>query len=262
MKSIIEHVYNGVTIHQRADGYWNASAMCRANGKTWSHYKENDTTEEFMIVLSRSLGIPRDVLVQTQMNGPNEVRGTWVHPRIAMNLAQWCSPLCAVKVSGWIEELLTTGHVDLRPVEQVPEDPVLALLHHTQKSLEAIAQTRQAQIALEYRVDGMSTALEQANAAAAQARAMAQEAMHQVERDTGFRSIKGYLKSKGVRMPTKMMARHGKAVTKICKERGLPYHKTPDEQWDEVNVYPVEILDEYFKDLLFTWVPPVDSLDE
>jgi len=100
MVNIIEHTFNGVTILQRADGYWNASAMCRANGKTWSHYRENDTTEEFMEALSRSLGIPRDVLVQTQMAGPNEVRGTWVHQRVAVNLAHWCSPLFAVRVSG------------------------------------------------------------------------------------------------------------------------------------------------------------------
>jgi hypothetical protein len=51
---MIEHVYNGVTVLQREDGYWNATAMCRANGKLWADYWRNRTTQEFLAELSRS----------------------------------------------------------------------------------------------------------------------------------------------------------------------------------------------------------------
>jgi hypothetical protein len=49
----VEDEYNGITVLQRAaDGYRNASAMCRANGKSWSHYRENKATEELVEELS------------------------------------------------------------------------------------------------------------------------------------------------------------------------------------------------------------------
>jgi hypothetical protein len=35
---VIPHIYNGVTILQRGDGYWNATEMCRANEKLWADY--------------------------------------------------------------------------------------------------------------------------------------------------------------------------------------------------------------------------------
>jgi hypothetical protein len=38
------------------------------------------------------------------MDGPNEGRGTWVHPDVAINLGQWCSPKFAVAVSQWVQE--------------------------------------------------------------------------------------------------------------------------------------------------------------
>jgi hypothetical protein len=170
MNSIIEHVYNGVIVLQRDDGYWNASAMCRANGKQWNHYRDNQTTEEFLAGLSIDMGIPVSELVQVRQGGTPQLQGTWIHRRVAVNLAQWCSPAFAVKVATWIEELLTTGHVDLRLEEQVPDDPILALLHHTTRSMEALAQTRQAQPALVYKVEGVSTAAEQAHVTAAEAK--------------------------------------------------------------------------------------------
>ena len=36
-----------------------------------------------------------------------ELRGAWVHPRVAINLAQWLSPVFAVRVSKWVFEWMT-----------------------------------------------------------------------------------------------------------------------------------------------------------
>jgi hypothetical protein len=112
---IIPREYAGTTIHQRSDGYWNATAMCRATGKLWADYWRNQSTQEFTAELSGSMGIPIDQLIQSIVTGPNEQRGTWVHRRVAIDLARWCSPQFAVLVNGWIEELLTTGRVELTP---------------------------------------------------------------------------------------------------------------------------------------------------
>ena len=102
-KDIVPHTHNGQIIPQRAaDGYINATAMCRAIGKEWSNYRKNDTSEAFLIALEGSLLIRRDLLIRTVATGPNDRRGTWVHPQIAINLATWLSPDFAVQVSEWV----------------------------------------------------------------------------------------------------------------------------------------------------------------
>jgi hypothetical protein len=37
----------------------------------------------------------------------------WVHPQVAINIAQWISPQFDVKVSGWVYEIMMTGKVDI-----------------------------------------------------------------------------------------------------------------------------------------------------
>ena len=34
--TVIERVFDGVSVLQRGDGYWNATSMCKANGKQWN----------------------------------------------------------------------------------------------------------------------------------------------------------------------------------------------------------------------------------
>ncbi|KSM69786.1 DNA-binding protein [Pseudomonas aeruginosa] len=104
---LIPRNVEGALIHQRAaDGYVNATAMCNASGKNFYDYSRLKNTGDFLGELSRSTGIPADLLVYTVMHGPNEARGTWVHPDVAINLGQWCSPRFAVAVSQWVREWL------------------------------------------------------------------------------------------------------------------------------------------------------------
>ncbi len=73
-------------------------------GKLWGHYAANANTKAFLDELSRSIGIPIDLLVQSVTKGKNEARGTWVHPHLAVNLATWLSPQFAVQVAKWVYE--------------------------------------------------------------------------------------------------------------------------------------------------------------
>ena len=53
--------------------------------------------------LSLDIGIPISNLVQVvRGRGDRVEQGTWVHPRVAINLGQWLSPSFAVKVSEWV----------------------------------------------------------------------------------------------------------------------------------------------------------------
>lgn len=106
--SLISHEIENSLIHQRAaDGYINATAMCRAVGKNFADYQRLKATEAFFVELAGSMGIPIDRLAFTTMTGRNEERGTWVHPDVAINLGQWCSPKFAVAVSKWVREWMT-----------------------------------------------------------------------------------------------------------------------------------------------------------
>lgn len=110
MNALIPHNIEGHVVGQRvADGYINATAMCKAAQKLFGHYRENKQTTEFLEELSGSIGIPIDLLAQSIVTGPNDLRGTWVHPHVAVHLAQWLSPRFAVQVAKWVYEWMTQG---------------------------------------------------------------------------------------------------------------------------------------------------------
>lgn len=102
--NLITHSLGNKTIMQRPeDGYMNATAMCQATGKKLSHYTANESTAAFLNALSSDAGIPASELIQTVRGGKGQ-QGTWVHPHVAIHLAQWLSPEFAVKVSRWVLE--------------------------------------------------------------------------------------------------------------------------------------------------------------
>jgi hypothetical protein len=84
----------------------NATQLCQAAGKLFADYKRRDTTKEFLEEMSASMGIPIDALIEIRSDVPNHLRGTWVHPDVAVNLAQWLSARFAVLVSKWVRELM------------------------------------------------------------------------------------------------------------------------------------------------------------
>ena len=86
--------------------------MCKAAGKRWSHYLQLSTTRPFLDELSSTLKIPVDGvavngLIQTITGGVPYLQGTWVHPQVAVHLAQWLSPKFAVLVSQWVIEWMS-----------------------------------------------------------------------------------------------------------------------------------------------------------
>lgn len=116
--ALVPHTYRGSLIQQRGlDGYINATAMCRAAGRLWGHYSENAGTKAFLAALSGSIGNPMNPVVQSIVTGPNEHRGTWVHPQVAINLAQWLSPDFAVKVTEWVFDWMQGKGTPARPAE-------------------------------------------------------------------------------------------------------------------------------------------------
>ena len=105
---LIPHTYEGQIVRLRSrDGYVNATAMCKAAGREFKHYNENRATREFLAELSSEVGIPTSELIQSLSGGNPAIQGTWVHPQVAIHLAQWASARFAVQVTQWVYDWMT-----------------------------------------------------------------------------------------------------------------------------------------------------------
>ena len=106
----VPHKVEGRLVEQRrADGYINATAMCTAANRPWSRYWEVKASQEFATELSADIGIPISELIQSVKGGQPDRQGTWVHPQVAIHLAQWLSPKFAVLVSKWVYDWISSG---------------------------------------------------------------------------------------------------------------------------------------------------------
>ena len=101
---LIEHSVNGAIVPQRPrDGYINATRLCGQADKLFADYNRLARTQEFLRELSLDMGIPISNLVRSVSGRGDRVeQGTWVHPRVAVNLGQWLSPSFDVLVSKWV----------------------------------------------------------------------------------------------------------------------------------------------------------------
>src|SRR3546814_633207 len=105
---LVQYEIEREIIHQRVrDGYINATAMCKAAGKLFNDYWRLKTTPEFAMELSAETGIPVSELIQSVKGGDPTLQGTWIHPRVAIHLAQWLSPKFAVAVSKWVMDWMS-----------------------------------------------------------------------------------------------------------------------------------------------------------
>ncbi len=154
---------NGVMIESRSsDKFINATQMCKAGGKKFNDWYKINTTKELIKTLNDDLNVNAKIfalkLIDKKVGGSHS--GSWIHPDLAVQLAQWISPSFAIQVSRWIRELFLTGNVsinsnksdeELKELQQkvlfleaenkqkdlVIEDKNAALnrLHNTQKEL-------------------------------------------------------------------------------------------------------------------------------
>lgn len=108
---------NGVTIASRPeDGFVNATALCKAGGKRFYDWNIKEETKALVQALESETGIPVSQLIDVKKgNTKKYTQGSWIHPDLAIQLAQWLSPMFAIQVSRWVREIaisgtVTTGH--------------------------------------------------------------------------------------------------------------------------------------------------------
>ena len=105
--------WNDRTIRIRSDRYVSLTDMAQATEKRVNNWLRLDTTKSYLKALESVTQISATDLVQVIQGGNAQNQGTWGHPKVALRFAQWCSDDFAVQVDFWMDELLTTGKVEL-----------------------------------------------------------------------------------------------------------------------------------------------------
>ena len=215
---LVVRTLDGQTVRQReADGYVNATELCRAAGKQVGRITgKTRRAQEFVTELEWSLGIPRDHVVQSITTGPNESRGTWIHPDIAIHLAQWCSARFAVQVSRWVRELLTTGSVSVIGTG----DPLLDSLQIIHRTAGAIVEVRERQLVTEREVAEVRGIALTRCATAVRAEQTATAALNIAECNLGHFTVLAYCNLTNRRLTQGEATTHGRRLSNLCRTTG------------------------------------------
>jgi len=111
-KKVEDLVVNGLTIQARgSDCYINATMMCKAGNKRFNNWYQLESTKKLIEALSDDVGVPQSTLLDITKGGNvnNCSQGSWVHPDLAVQLAQWISPEFALRISRWVRDIVITG---------------------------------------------------------------------------------------------------------------------------------------------------------
>ena len=103
-----------VVISRSEDNYINATQLCQAGDKLFADWYRLNTTKQLLNEAESDMGIHISQLIDIKKGNSNEFQqGTWIHPDLAIQLAQWISPQFALQVSKWIRTLFTTGNITI-----------------------------------------------------------------------------------------------------------------------------------------------------
>jgi len=98
-------------IMMKKNGYINATKMCQliskrtGTKKTFKNWNKNSASKELIEAISSMDTIISTELFKTVKGGNNrDVWGTYVHPKLIPQIAQWASPVFALKVSDIIND--------------------------------------------------------------------------------------------------------------------------------------------------------------
>jgi len=127
---------NNIVITSRnEDNFINATQLCQAGGKQFNDWFRLNNTKQLINEAVSETGIPVSQLVDIKKGNSGEfIQGTWIHPDLAIQLAQWLSPKFAIQVSKWIRQLFTSGKVEITEkllTENKLKDQKIKLLEDT-----------------------------------------------------------------------------------------------------------------------------------
>jgi hypothetical protein len=209
-------------------GYVNATQMCHANNKSWGHYKERKSTKAYWAALSNDIVIPISSLV-IEVDGYGSSQGTWIHPEIAIDLAQWVS----VEFRIWANRTLMKVMMSQEPVQQQSMTQVQLLAALAQQLAEQeqhLLQQQQQQTQILARLKAVEVEQDRVNTPCG----------HKY-------SVVGFANLQGLEISVKEAGTKGRNASALCRKQGIEIERIHDPRFGKVGLYPESILVEVFK---------------
>lgn len=122
---LIKFQEGNALIYQRAsDGYVNATQMCQSHGKEFKFWYRLSTSKQYIEALhndleERSVQKMHLPLIHIINEGQNYLRGTWIHPELAIELAGWLSTAFKIKVNRLILNWMSGNYRVEKVIEKV-----------------------------------------------------------------------------------------------------------------------------------------------
>ncbi len=128
-------INDNVIDYRESDNYINAKQLCKAGGKKFSKWFCLDSTIELINELGSNIcrsnilnkeltktdlinnndnDNNNDFYVSQLVNYKKENKEIWIHPDLAIQLAQWINPKFTIQVSSWLRTLYITGKVEFQ----------------------------------------------------------------------------------------------------------------------------------------------------
>lgn len=132
-----------VVINER-DGFCNGTKFCIGAGKRYPDWYKNKKTRAVFESVAELLGVPVESLFYEINDGDRRTWGTYVHPDILIQVAQWCSSDYAAKVSQIMRKLHIQEMKEMREEQERLKGKVDRKRNKISKLDELLAETRQA----------------------------------------------------------------------------------------------------------------------
>ncbi len=123
--------YNGQNITQRQDGFVNATQMCSIGNKKVNDWLRLEQTKAYIKGIAIVTGIPDTDLIVIKQGGSYQNQGTWIHPRLAIELGRWISVDFAIWCDQHIKTLIETGSTQL-----IQTPPKKAIAYYTDRIMD------------------------------------------------------------------------------------------------------------------------------
>ncbi|MBD2302783.1 KilA-N domain-containing protein [Nostoc sp. FACHB-190] len=208
-------------------GYVNATQMCHANNKSWGHYKERKSTKGYWAALSNDIGIPISSLV-IEIDGYGSSQGTWVHPEIAIDLAQWVS----VEFRLWANRTLMkvmTGQETVQQQSMTQIQLLAAIAQQMAEQEQRLLQQQQQQAEILERLKAVEVEQDRVNTPCG----------HKY-------SIVGFANLQGLEISAKEASAKGKKASALCRKQCIEIERIHDPRFGRVGLYPESVLIEVF----------------
>lgn len=88
--------------------HFNATVIASQFGKLPKDWLKTDQAKEYVNIISQKENIPFENLVRTTQGG--RYKGTWLHNRLALAFARWCSAEFEYELDRWIECRIKDEH--------------------------------------------------------------------------------------------------------------------------------------------------------